>query len=84
MNATMAELKLDLDQPTEAKAEPSQPSDPIALREAIKRLDNMVVNNTVKVSLSHVITSCLMSLTGAWCISQKLFASGGNAPRSCD
>lgn len=84
MNATLAELKLDLDQPREAEAEPSQPSEPTVLQEAIKRLDNMVVDNTVKVSLSHAITSCLMPLTRTRCLSQKLLAGEANAPRSCD
>lgn len=40
MNATLAELKLH----------PDQPSEPAALWEAIRRLDNRVVNNTVEVS----------------------------------
>lgn len=42
MNATLAELKLV----------PDQPSEPRALWEAIRRLDHMVVNNTVEVSPS--------------------------------
>ncbi|XP_051232746.1 multimerin-2a [Dicentrarchus labrax] len=61
MNTTLAELKLDQDQLIEDELEdhlatpspplphPLQPSDNSALWEAIKRLDNMVVNNTVKV-----------------------------------
>ncbi|XP_044228079.1 multimerin-2-like isoform X2 [Thunnus albacares] len=56
MNATLSELKLDQDQIPEDPLEdhlppPSlqQPSDSSALWEAIERLDNMVVNNTVKV-----------------------------------
>ncbi|TNM99604.1 hypothetical protein fugu_012637 [Takifugu bimaculatus] len=50
MNTTLAELKLVVNQPTEAEAEPPQPSDPTALWEAIKRLDDMMVNNTVNVN----------------------------------
>lgn len=46
MNATLAELKLV----------PDQPSEPVALWEAIKRLDNLVVNNTVEVSPQHSLT----------------------------
>ncbi|XP_035519035.1 multimerin-2a [Morone saxatilis] len=60
MNTSLAELKLDQDQTIEDELEdhlatpsppphPPQPSDNSALWEAIKRLDNMVVNNTVKV-----------------------------------
>ncbi|XP_070772568.1 multimerin-2a [Enoplosus armatus] len=62
MNTTLAELKLDQDQTTEGQEEedrlpppslppphPPQPSDTSALWEAIERLDDMVVNNTVKV-----------------------------------
>lgn len=64
MNATLAELKLEQDQTPEDQLEhhlppptqspprlppPPQPSDTSALWEAIERLDNMVVNNTVKV-----------------------------------
>lgn len=63
MNTTLAELKLVVNQPTEAEAEPPQPSDPTALWEAIKRLDDMMVNNTVNVSRSQPITCCLMSLS---------------------
>lgn len=62
MNATLAELKLEQDQTPEDQLEhhlppptqspprppPPQPSDTSALWEAIERLDNMVVNNTVK------------------------------------
>lgn len=53
MNATLTELKLDPDQLTEDHVpapELPQPSDASALWEAIGRLDNMVVNNTVKVA----------------------------------
>ncbi|XP_044069845.1 multimerin-2a isoform X2 [Siniperca chuatsi] len=57
MNATLAELRLDQDQTTEDHLEehlppprPPQPSDTSALWEAIERLDDMVVNNTVKVA----------------------------------
>lgn len=64
MNATLTELKLDQDQTTEDQPEDypptpfspparppplPQPSDTSALWEAVERLDNMVVNNTVKV-----------------------------------
>ncbi|KAM9847572.1 LOW QUALITY PROTEIN: multimerin-2-like [Aulostomus maculatus] len=55
MNATLAELKLDQDQPLEDQLEDQPPSslpqtpDDSAVWEAIERLDNMVVNNTVKV-----------------------------------
>ncbi|XP_067467020.1 multimerin-2a isoform X3 [Thunnus thynnus] len=56
MNATLSELKLDQDQipedPLEVHLPPPslpQPLDSSALWEAIERLDNMVVNNTVKV-----------------------------------
>lgn len=61
MNATLSELKLDQDQspddpledlvPPPSLPTPHQPqlSDASALWEAIERLDNMVVNNTVKV-----------------------------------
>lgn len=52
MNATLAELKLDQDQSPEEPLPPPrspQPSDASTLWEAIDRLDNMVVNNTVKV-----------------------------------
>ncbi|XP_074532558.1 multimerin-2a [Halichoeres trimaculatus] len=55
MNSTLAELKLNQDQleghlspPTMPPLRPLQPSD-TGLWEAIERLDNMVVNNTVKV-----------------------------------
>ncbi|XP_039994969.1 multimerin-2a isoform X1 [Xiphias gladius] len=62
MNTTLSELKLDQDQanetqlddhlplPSLAPPRPQQPSDSSALWLAIERLDNMVVNNTVKVS----------------------------------
>lgn len=62
MNATLTELKLDQDQPAEDQLEvhppptpllpphpPLLPSDTSALWEAVERLDNAVVNNTVKV-----------------------------------
>ncbi|KAM7385160.1 hypothetical protein PAMP_001256 [Pampus punctatissimus] len=51
MNASLSELMLDQDQMTHLSP-PSlpQPSHDSALWEAIERLDNMVVNNTVKVS----------------------------------
>lgn len=56
MNATVAELKLDQDQTAEGQPEvhlhppsPVQTADTSALWEAVERLDNMVVNNTVKV-----------------------------------
>lgn len=53
MNATLTELKLEPDQLSEDHVpapEPPRPSDASALWEAIARLDNMVVNNTVKVA----------------------------------
>ncbi|XP_071329571.1 multimerin-2a [Trachinotus anak] len=62
VNTTQSELKLDEDQTTEAQLDlhfpfpslppprPPQPSDSSTLWEAIERLDNMVVNNTVKVN----------------------------------
>lgn len=60
MNATLTQLKLDQDQPTEDHLPPPEPSDTSALWEAIRRLDNMVVNNTVKVGQTDkFITSCL-------------------------
>ncbi|XP_070833910.1 multimerin-2a isoform X1 [Chaetodon trifascialis] len=56
MNTTLTELKLDQDQTAEGQLEvhlpppgPPQLADTSALWEAIERLDNMVVNNTVKV-----------------------------------
>ncbi|XP_041803385.1 multimerin-2a isoform X2 [Chelmon rostratus] len=52
MNATLADLKLDQDQIPEVQLRspgPLQPAGASALWEAIERLDNMVVNNTVKV-----------------------------------
>uniref|UniRef100_A0A3P8SMQ3 Multimerin 2a n=1 Tax=Amphiprion percula TaxID=161767 RepID=A0A3P8SMQ3_AMPPE len=61
INATLSELKFDQDQITEDEPQdhlpppspppprPPPPSDTSALWEAIERLDNMVVNNTVKV-----------------------------------
>ncbi|XP_041865680.1 multimerin-2a isoform X2 [Melanotaenia boesemani] len=57
MNATLTELKLDQEQLHEDEPEnhlptpppPLHPSETTALWEAITRLDNMVVNNTVKV-----------------------------------
>ncbi|KAL6102121.1 mmrn2 [Pungitius sinensis] len=58
MNATLTELKLDQDQPAEDQLEdhpppptrpPLQPPYTSALWEAIERLDNVVVNNSVKV-----------------------------------
>nr|XP_040033890.1 multimerin-2a isoform X1 [Gasterosteus aculeatus aculeatus] len=62
MNATLTELKLDQDQPAEDQLEvhppptpllpphpPLLPSDTSALWEAVERLNNAVVNNTVKV-----------------------------------
>ncbi|KAI3363548.1 hypothetical protein L3Q82_012140 [Scortum barcoo] len=61
MNATLAELRVDQDQDQDQDTEdeledhlpppahPTQPSDTSALWEAIERLDDMVVNNTVKV-----------------------------------
>ena len=64
MNATLTELRSDQDQDTEARQEdrlplptlppprPPQSSDPSALWLAIERLDNVVVNNTVKVGVS--------------------------------
>lgn len=61
MNATLTELKLDPDQLTEdhfPAPELPQPPHTSALWEAIGRLDNMVVNNTVKVArLEKGITS---------------------------
>lgn len=63
MNATLAELKLEVNQPTEAEAEPLQPPEPTALWGAIEQLDDMMVNNTVNVSHSQPITCCLMSLS---------------------
>lgn len=63
MNNTLADLKLNqgaedqlqdhLSPPTMPPARPLQPSD-TGLWEAIERLDNMVVNNTVKVG--HIAT----------------------------
>uniref|UniRef100_A0A3Q1J949 EMI domain-containing protein n=1 Tax=Anabas testudineus TaxID=64144 RepID=A0A3Q1J949_ANATE len=58
MNATVTELKLDHEQSSEdhlpppslSPLHPPQRSDSSGLWEAIERLDNMVVNNTVKVS----------------------------------
>ncbi|KAK2824706.1 hypothetical protein Q5P01_021881 [Channa striata] len=62
MNATLSELKLDQDRrlvdhlegslppPSLAASQPPQSSDTSGLWEAIERLDNMVVNNTVKVT----------------------------------
>uniref|UniRef100_A0A3P8SMU9 Multimerin 2a n=1 Tax=Amphiprion percula TaxID=161767 RepID=A0A3P8SMU9_AMPPE len=62
INATLSELKFDQDQITEDEPQdhlpppspppprPPPPSDTSALWEAIERLDNMVVNNTVKVN----------------------------------
>lgn len=79
MNTTLAELKLDQDQDQTAQDQledhlpppsllpphPPQPSDTSALWEAIERLDDMVVNNTVKVkthlSLLDGTPSCLQS-----------------------
>lgn len=61
MNATLAELKLVVNQPTEEGAEPPQPSNPTALWEAITKLDVMMVNNTVNVSRSQPITCCLIT-----------------------
>lgn len=71
MNTTLAELKLDQDQdrdqttqdqledhlppPSLPAPHPPQPSDTSALWEAIERLDDMVVNNTVKVKTHDVI-----------------------------
>ncbi|XP_036978831.1 multimerin-2a isoform X2 [Acanthopagrus latus] len=56
MNASLVELKLDQDQTAEVQVEehlpplhPLETSDTSALWEAVERLDNMVVNNTVKV-----------------------------------
>lgn len=59
MNATLTELKLDQDQNPDQKPEdqlpstpllqPDAPSETVALWEAVTRLDNMVVNNTMKV-----------------------------------
>lgn len=60
MNATLYELKLDQDQATVDQPEDQpedqlpppnlqQPLDTSNIWEAIERLDNMVVNNTVKV-----------------------------------
>lgn len=57
MNATVTELKLDHEQSSEdhlpppslSPLHPPQRSDSSGLWEAIERLDNMVVNNTVKV-----------------------------------
>lgn len=59
MNTTLTELKLDQDQfpdqkledelPSTAPPHPEPPSDTVALWEAITHLDNMVVNNTIKV-----------------------------------
>ncbi|XP_035028500.2 multimerin-2a isoform X1 [Hippoglossus stenolepis] len=62
MNATLSELKVDQDEITETllddqlprpslhPPQPPPPSDSSSLWEAIERLDNMVVNNTVKVT----------------------------------
>nr|XP_019966271.1 PREDICTED: multimerin-2-like [Paralichthys olivaceus] len=63
MNTTLSELKVDQDQITETPPDdrlprsslpphqlPPQPSGSSSLWDAIERLDNMVVNNTVKVS----------------------------------
>uniref|UniRef100_A0A8D2ZTI6 EMI domain-containing protein n=1 Tax=Scophthalmus maximus TaxID=52904 RepID=A0A8D2ZTI6_SCOMX len=55
MNATLSELKLEQDQQLEDRPPltpppPPPPSDSSPLWEAIERLDNMVVNNTVKVN----------------------------------
>ena len=55
MNATLTELKLDQDQDQDQAQAPEEdqppplPSDTSALWTAVERLDNMVVNNTVKV-----------------------------------
>jgi len=51
VNATLAELKLNQDEirDEELDDQPLPPSDVAAVWEAITRLDNMVVNNTVKV-----------------------------------
>ncbi|XP_073337664.1 multimerin-2a [Pagrus major] len=56
MNASLVELKLDQDQTAEVQVEeqlpplrPLETSDTSALWEAVTRLDNVVVNNTVKV-----------------------------------
>uniref|UniRef100_A0A8D3C6G4 EMI domain-containing protein n=1 Tax=Scophthalmus maximus TaxID=52904 RepID=A0A8D3C6G4_SCOMX len=58
MNATLSELKLEQDQQLEDRPPltpppPPPPSDSSPLWEAIERLDNMVVNNTVKVGPSE-------------------------------
>uniref|UniRef100_A0A3Q1G9L9 Multimerin-2-like n=1 Tax=Acanthochromis polyacanthus TaxID=80966 RepID=A0A3Q1G9L9_9TELE len=63
MNATLSELKFDQDQITDDEPQyrlpppspppprpPPPPSNTLTLWEAIERLDNMVVNNTVKVN----------------------------------
>lgn len=59
----MAELKLDQDQPDNAEADPPLPpaSDAVPRWEAIKHLDNMVVNNTIRVRLANTLSSCLQS-----------------------
>lgn len=74
MNTTLTELKLDQDQTTEMQLDdhlsspslpppwPPQPSDSSALWKAIEQLDNMVVNNTVKVGRSKTHSSCLQPL----------------------
>lgn len=57
MNVTLAELKLEKDHPVPSDQSDNQPpplnpplpSDTSGLWEAIDRLDDMVVNNTVKV-----------------------------------
>lgn len=67
MNATVFEMKLDQDYskdplPT-ASLPPTHPapqrSDTSALWEAIERLDNTVVNNTVKVRSTRTDVTCL-------------------------
>uniref|UniRef100_A0A3B3XDP6 EMI domain-containing protein n=1 Tax=Poecilia mexicana TaxID=48701 RepID=A0A3B3XDP6_9TELE len=50
LNATQAGMKMDRDQtPADHQLFPQRPADNTALWDAITRLDNMVVNNTVKV-----------------------------------
>ena len=65
MNASLVELKLDQDQTAEVQVEehlpplhPLETSDTSALWEAVERLDNMVVNNTVKVR-THPVCVCV-------------------------